>query len=156
MPFLEKAMMDVDRRIKIGIGYITTVWTPEQLSPTLFDALAAPVREPLAPLAASGAILTGAMWVHFHGDGPLHKRFFFRQPSDLSAQVVGLLAIQSPTPTPPFGRDFAQPLEEQHTAGILLTHASNSTSRLVGAIRMHAANMLPQVCRVALSPHRLA
>ena len=93
MPFLEKAMMDVDRRIEIGIGCIATVWTPEQFSPTLFDALAFAVREPLAPLAASGAILGCSMWVHFHGDSPFHISFFFREPSDLSAQVVGPLAI---------------------------------------------------------------
>lgn len=83
MPFVKKTVMHVHTGIEIGVRLIVAYVTPEQLSPSLFDALPASQREPLALGAASRAILTGSMRVHFHGDGAFHKGFLFRQSIDL-------------------------------------------------------------------------
>ena len=93
MPFLEKTVVHVHRGIEISMRLRVALWTPEQLSPSLFDAASASGREPLALGAASGAILTGAVWVHFHGHYRLCIRFLTAQPIDLPPQLVGCLRL---------------------------------------------------------------
>ncbi len=144
-------MMHIDRRVEVCVGLIAALGTPEKLSPSLLDALATSEREPLAFGSASGAILTGAMWIDFDGDDPFCEGFLSGILIDLASQLVCLCAVHPPGLAPSFGLNLAEPFKEQHAARIPGTHLGNRTSGFVGGISVHAPHMLPKLL-VAVLP----
>src|SRR5437588_4346010 len=96
MPLPIKRAMDIDRGIKVGIGFIVTHGTCKQLSPLHAYALTKLVGEPLPQSAASRAILTGPMWTHLYRDHLLNVGFVFGVFSDLAAQLVRTPPVHAP------------------------------------------------------------
>ena len=96
MPLPIKRAMDINRGIKVGMGFIVTHRTPKQLAPFLDDALAASVGEPLPLGATARAILTGPMWIDLDRDHLLNVGFVFGVFSDLAAQLVRAPAVHAP------------------------------------------------------------
>ena len=96
MPFTEKAMMHIHAGVPVSVGFVATHRTAEQVAPLHPDALALPQGEPLPSGSAAGTILTGAVRVHFCGDGPDCIGFLTRVVRDLATQLVGLPAVHAP------------------------------------------------------------
>ncbi len=156
MPFTIKRAVDIHRGVPVGIDFKMTHRASEQLAPFDLDAFAALVGEPLPFRAASGAILAGAMWIHLDSDCALNIGFVFGVAVDLAAQLIGLAAVHPPRFACACGLDLAQPLKEQHTAGILGADVGNAARDLVSSIFVHPPHMSPQLLIAVLALHRLA
>ena len=88
--------MDVDRAVKVGMRFKMTHGTIEELSPSLHNALATSVREPLALAAASGAVLGCPMCIDLHGHDLVEVSFLAGVLIDFPAQLVGTSAVHAP------------------------------------------------------------
>ena len=131
MPFSIKRVMDIDRGIKVGMRLVMTLGTSKQFPPFLHDALAPSVGEPLPQSAASGAVLTGPVWINFDCDDLLDVGFVTGMLSDLAAQLVGSPAVHAPRFATLASFDLAQALKEQNTTRIAGADSGNDASDLV-------------------------
>src|SRR5260370_29802137 len=148
--------MDIDRGIKVGIGFKVTHGTPKQLPPLHASALTMLVGEPLPQSAAARAILTGPMWIHLDRDHLLNVGFVFGVLSDLAAQLVGAPAVHAPRFAALARLDCAQALEEQEAPRIPGAHGGNLASDLVGGIFVEPIDMPPQLLLAVLALDPLA
>ena len=94
-------MVQIQGRIEVGLRLIVTDRASEQLAPFDRDAFPAQVREPLAPGAATRAILRGSMRVHLCGNNPERIRFLSSTLIDFAPELVRLFAVHPARLTPP-------------------------------------------------------
>ena len=147
----KEAVMHIDAGVKVGMALVVAGRAREEFAPFAWHALACLGREPHAPTATAGAILTGAMWIDFNTDHALCIRFLSGEVVNFASQLIGLFAIASPGFTPSSGFDRAQAFKEQHTTWIVRTDPSDGARRFVGGVQVLSSDVRPQL-PVALLP----
>lgn len=80
----KEAMVQVHTSIVVGMSFIATDRTSEELPPTLFDPLRAANREPLTFRATMGAVLRCSSGIDLNSNRRFGKRLFTGELIDLS------------------------------------------------------------------------
>src|SRR5260370_16952104 len=139
----EEAMMHIDAGIEVRLDFVVAHRAAEELSPPLFHPLTSAQGEPLPLRAAAGTVLRGAVRIHFHRYGAFDEGLLPPEPIDVSAQLIGLFAIESPGLARSPRLDLAQPFKEQDTAWVLRTHPRNRMRALAGGLAVHPTHIPP-------------
>ncbi len=134
--------MHIHARIEVGIGLILTHRAPEQLAPLRSDALAAPVREPLALGATARAVLRCPVGIDLDGHGTCGVGLVFAVAIDLAAQLISLPAVHAGRLAPALRFELAQAFEQQHAAGIASTHVGNAARHHLCGVLVHAPRLI--------------
>ena len=145
MPLLPEGVMHIDARIEIGLRFIATGRTAEQLATPMNAAALPRTRKPFSSGSTPTAVLAGSMRVDFTRHHPHRICFVLRVVSDFPFELIGLLAIEPPGLAHGSRLHLAQALKKQHTPGILLTDRDNLGCHLMGDGVIHALNMTPDL-----------
>src|SRR5258708_1840265 len=151
MPLAIKGAMHIHRGVKVGMGFVVTHRTPEQLAPFLGDALAASIGEPLPLGAAARTILRCSMWIDFDGDDALCIGFLSGVLIDFAAHLVRTPAVHASRLAGLPSFDRAEALKKRDTGGIPGTDRGDDARHLVGGIFIQPIDMPPELLVTVLT-----